>query len=350
MATARKLPSGQYRVRAYVGKDKDGKDIRKSFTAPSKKQAEYMAAQYVLNHKQTDSKGMTFGEALDKYIAGRESVLSPSTIREYKRMRKNNFPDLVDLSLDDIDQDTIQAFVNKRCENGDEPKYVRNMHGLISSVFNQYKPDLRLRTSLPAKKMPDLYLPSDEEVVKTIEYIRSVGDHELLLAILLAAYGPMRRSEVCAITHDDINGNIIHVHRAKVDAGEGKWIVKDTPKTVAGNRYIPYPDFIMKEIPAGKGYIVSILPDNITARFAKALKRAGIHHYRYHDLRHYSASVQHALGIPDAYIMQRGGWESDETLKRIYRHAIDKEAQKANDKINDYFAGLQKTGHETGHE
>lgn len=349
MATAKKLPSGQYRVRAYVGKDQNGKDIRKSFTAPSKKQAEYLATQYVLNYKPADGESMSFGAALDRYIAGRESVLSPSTIREYKRMRNNNFSDLVDLSLANIDQDTIQAFVNKRCELGDQPKYVRNMHGLISAVLNQYRPDLRLRTSLPAKKKPDLYLPSDEEVIKTIEYIRSVGDHELLLAILLAAYGPMRRSEVCAITHDDINGNVIHVHRAKVDAGD-KWVIKDTPKTVAGNRFIPYPDFIIKEIPPGDGFIVSILPDNITARFAKALKRAGIHHYRYHDLRHYSASVQHALGIPDAYIMQRGGWESDATLKQIYRHAMDKEAQEANDKINNYFAGLQKTGHEIGHE
>ena len=49
MATAKILPSGQYRVRAYVGKDKNGKDIRKSFTAPTKKQAEYMAAEFVMS-------------------------------------------------------------------------------------------------------------------------------------------------------------------------------------------------------------------------------------------------------------------------------------------------------------
>ena len=32
--------------------------------------------------------------------------------------------------------------------------------------------------------------------------------------------------------------------------------------------------------------------------------------------------IQHALGIPDAYIMQRGGWGNDGTFKTVYRHAL----------------------------
>ena len=39
MATARKLPSGNYRCRVYLGKV-NGKDAYKSFTAPTKKEAE----------------------------------------------------------------------------------------------------------------------------------------------------------------------------------------------------------------------------------------------------------------------------------------------------------------------
>lgn len=346
MATAKKLPSGQYRCRAYVGKDADGKKIIKSFTAKSKAMAEHMASDYVLNHKAKPAAGsMTFGTALDKYIAGRESVLSPSTIREYKRMRDNKLAELKDLNLDDLNQDRIQDFINALCKDGLASKYVRNIHGLISAVLNQSKPSMKLTTTLPAKTKPNLYIPSDDEVKSLIEYIRP-RDHDLLVSILLAAYGPMRRSEVCALEYEDITGNVVHVHRAMVDAGKN-WITKNKPKTEAGDRFINFPEFVINEIGTGSGRVVNCTPDYITDNFAKILKQANIHHFRYHDLRHYSASIQHALGIPDAYIMQRGGWESDTTLKNIYRHALDQESAKANEKINDYFTKLQSSGHES---
>ena len=132
MATARKLPSGQYRVRVYVGKDKNGKDIRKSFTAATKKEAEYLATKYMLEKREAASnKILTFGEALDGYIAGRESVLSASTIRGYKQLAENNFDSLRPRKIDDITQDDIQSFVNNACASGLSSKSVRNMHGLI---------------------------------------------------------------------------------------------------------------------------------------------------------------------------------------------------------------------------
>ena len=43
MATAKKLPSGNWRVQVFVGVDENKKRIYKSFTAPTKKQAEYAA-------------------------------------------------------------------------------------------------------------------------------------------------------------------------------------------------------------------------------------------------------------------------------------------------------------------
>ncbi len=46
MATAKKLPSGSYRVQLYIGKDANGKRQYKSFTADTKKEAEYLAAKY----------------------------------------------------------------------------------------------------------------------------------------------------------------------------------------------------------------------------------------------------------------------------------------------------------------
>ena len=81
-------------------------------------------------------------------------------------------------------------------------------------------------------------------------------------------------------------------------------------------------------------------PDAISQRLDHALQRAGLPHFRMHDLRHYSASILHAIGIPDQYIMARGGWKTDHVMKQVYRDTISDEAKKMNDKINDYFSKI----------
>lgn len=69
--------------------------------------------------------------------------------------------------------------------------------------------------------------------------------------------------------------------------------------------------------------------------------------FRFHDLRHYCASIMHAIGIPDQYIMSRGGWSSDNVMKAVYRNVIDLENVRQNKKINHHFEDMQ---HEMQHE
>ena len=76
-------------------------------------------------------------------------------------------------------------------------------------------------------------------------------------------------------------------------------------------------------------------------------KDNGLKRFRFHDLRHYSASIRHALNIPDAYIMQEGGWSSDSTLKSVYRHALDDEQDKMADIAIKYFDAIS---HEISHK
>ncbi len=85
MATAKKLPSGNYRVRVHIGNGK-----YKSFTAEKKADAEYAANLYLQTYKDKKSPSkITVGEAIDQYIESKSNILSPSTIRGYKVMRQN---------------------------------------------------------------------------------------------------------------------------------------------------------------------------------------------------------------------------------------------------------------------
>ena len=53
MATAKKLPSGSWRVQVLAGYDASGKKIQKSFTDPTKREAEKMADEYKRYKKET---------------------------------------------------------------------------------------------------------------------------------------------------------------------------------------------------------------------------------------------------------------------------------------------------------
>ncbi|MFR5585721.1 MAG: tyrosine-type recombinase/integrase [[Clostridium] scindens] len=96
-----------------------------------------------------------------------------------------------------------------------------------------------------------------------------------------------------------------------------------------------------------EGRIVKATPDQITRRFQRAVQSAGLPHFRFHDLRHYAASIMHAIGVQDQYIVARGGWATDSVMKSVYRGVITDEMKKQSEKINTHFERMQ---HEMQHE
>ena len=81
MATAKKLKSGSWRCLVYDYTDSSGKRHYKSFTsddtsAKGKRLAELAAAEYAAGKKELKSvNNITFGDALDKYIAKRHQFM-----------------------------------------------------------------------------------------------------------------------------------------------------------------------------------------------------------------------------------------------------------------------------------
>lgn len=63
-------------------------------------------------------------------------------------------------------------------------------------------------------------------------------------------------------------------------------------------------------------------PNSITEFLKATEKKLGIPRFTMHKLRHYFASKMSAMNIPDADIMQMGGWETDHVMKTIYRHSM----------------------------
>ena len=347
MARKRKneLPSGNYRVQVYDYTDVDGKKHYKSFTAPSKRLAQLAAAEWKEkkgDHK-TKPENMTVYEAIKRYMEVKKGVLSPSTMRGYKSLHEQYFKGNLGLTqLPDLNNTAIQIWVSNLSARL-TPKTVRNAYGLLSAALEMFAPEFRLKVTLPARQKPELYCPSDEDVKRLLQHIQG---KELEIAVLLAAFGPLRRGEICALDSSDIVGNTITVSKNMVMNSDKEWVIKQ-PKTYKSYRTIEMPDFVIQKMDGIKGRIIKANPDAISNRFRRALKFSNLPAFRFHDLRHYSASIMHAIGVPDQYIMQRGGWSSDGIMKSVYRNIIDLESSKQTRKINKHFS---KISHGISHE
>ena len=342
MATARKLPSGSWRCKAFSHYEyKDGKKIPRyvSFTSsdPSlrgKREAEKMAAEFALDKERRSRTDYTVQEALKSYFASKTNILSPTTQRGYKTLIRNAYDDILLLKTKKLTQDTIQNWANKYALDH-APKTVSNAHGLLSAALRVYEPSLKLSTTLPEKQRVKRYIPSDGDIKILLAHVAGTEWERI---ILLAAFGTLRRGEICALTSDDIHGNAISISKNRVRTPAGTTV--KAPKTYSSTRTVIYPAFVIEKFKGIEGRLIKMHPEDISKKFPGVLKAAGLPHFRFHDLRHYSASIMHAIGIPDQYIMERGGWKSDRILKDVYRDVLEDAQQKFTDQLNEHFTEM----------
>ncbi|MBE6729672.1 MAG: site-specific integrase [Ruminococcaceae bacterium] len=333
MATARKLPSGAWRVQA--SRKINGILEKKSFTYSDKRTAEAEAAAWQADKQNESIEEITLRQAYERYIVSKENILSPGTVREYYGTARRHLQDIMDIRISKLTTEQIQRSINL-CAASTSPKTVRNVHGLLSSVLRMFRPQFTLNTTLPQKKPAELYIPDDNDIKRLMQAVKGT---EMEIPVLLAAFGPMRRGEICALNSDDVNGNFITVNKAVVTDKDGKMVIK-VPKTVSSYRTIEFPDFVIEKLKGIKGPITNISPGHITRRFNRILSKNNIPHFRFHDLRHYNVSILHAMNIPDKYIMARGGWRTNYTMNNVYNHALKSKQTEYDNKISNHFKNI----------
>lgn len=313
MPTARKLPSGSYRVRIFSHVDRSGKKIYESFTAPTKDEAEGLASDWKRSRK-TRPADITVGAAVDDYIKAKRGVLSPSTIRGYNVCRKR-FDGIQNLKLRNVTTATIQPWISELSAELSW-KTVQNTYGLLTAVLKYYVPGTTLTVKLPPKTKRFYDLPSDEDIQTLLEYTKGT---ELWTALMLARYYSLRRSEICALDTSDLKNNILTVRRACILDENGNYITRDIPKTYSSYRRVLIADPLLSALQAGQ--FVSYNPGTLSDRFHAALKASGVSSFNFHLLRHVFASKAALNGIPDFYTAKMGGWEQNSSvLKEIYQN------------------------------
>lgn len=333
MPKAKKLPSGMWRCQASVNGE------RRSFTAYTAKEAELMALEWQTGKKNHNAKGMTIGEAAERYISDRCAVLSPKTVREQRGILRYFPAEISGMYVADIKQDIVQGWVNEMAK-AKAPKTVRNHYGFFTAVAHAYDPDFRLNIKLPQKVKTEIYIPTHEEVAHLLS-IYEKTDAEMFTATQLASALGLRRGEACALDNNKNNfrARKIDIHQAFVQDADNNMILKTT-KSYSGNRVLTAPQYVadnLLEVPKSWEYAVRLRPNNITDRFGTTVRREFDNIFSFHDLRHYYASVLIAEGVPERYAMYLMGHSTPNMIRNVYGHIMADKEDEISAHINAVF-------------
>ena len=313
------LPSGSYRIKKVV----KGVTYRVTFDhKPSQKEIALALAEKIQDE---GIKNGSFYKYAREYIQNKQGVVSPATIRTYNTKLEQLSEGFKNENIYEIDSNKVQCEISLFALNH-APKTTKTLYGFISSVMTAYRPSLKLKVTLPQNIVRETYEPRNEDIKRLLERAENTP---YSVPFQLGILG-CRRGEICAAAIEDLDGNNLWIHRAKVY--NGKWTIKESPKTDASNRIIPLPESLANQIKQ-QGCIFNGHPNALNKAIHRYQKDLGIPEFKFHALRSYFASYAHSLGIPDADIMAIGGWETDHIMKKVYRKSMEESKKHSMDII-----------------
>ena len=329
MAKATKQKSGNWRcVASYT--DEKGAYKQKVFTAPSKKEAEFLASQFKLKYKHDNkTENKSVGKLIDEYIRNNSSLLSPSTIRGYETLRKTALQDIISKPVGSLEHKDYQQAINNYSKTH-KPK----------TVLKENNIDITENTKLPQKEKKEIAIPTQEELSSFLSYLETNCPRLYLLCLFSACCG-LRPSETIALTWGDINNRTLSITKAKVRDADGQYQVKP-PKTTAGTRKLEMPDKLYNALPPRGEDSESVINDSpkaLASLYKRVSKKVGFN-YNFHSLRHYYASILLLEGVPNKYAMERMGHATDNMLKNVYQHTFRSKQEEIDKTINAAFNKL----------
>ena len=123
LPTPQKLPSGMWRCQIMV----DGKRVSVVEEDPKVAQAKAVAlrAKIIDEEKKKPEKKVTLSDAIKNYVALKEGVLSPATIRGFETLRNNRFHQVLGKYVYTITKSDVQDAVSDEAKK--ELKLISNL-------------------------------------------------------------------------------------------------------------------------------------------------------------------------------------------------------------------------------
>jgi integrase len=331
VAHIRKTKNGKFQATVSLGRDHNGKQIRKYITRSTEKECRNAAKKLEIEFdegKFVNIRNIRTSKWLDEWLELNKNTLAPSTYMLYKSYIKNHYkPEFGRLKLSQLNEIHMKRFINNKMQVL-SPNTVRKLIFVLNKALRSgLKGKNPLKDIKPPPKQKTRFRLITEKEFKKIhkEAKKNIFDECI---ILLSAWGGLRRGEIFALKPDDIDtdNKIIIVDEARTISENG--YVDKRPKSENSIREIKIPAKLanlLKEYKITKGKIedrfFSMRPDHYSHRFKKIVNATDIKDKDivFHDLRHYHASWLYKNKAPDLYAAERLGHDIN-TLKKVYQH------------------------------
>lgn len=337
-STPRRLPSGSWNCYAYLGKDAEGKRIQRSVTRPTKAEARAAAVELEQSAPAQENPAaseMTLAQATEDYVRSRANVFSPSTARSYRSICRNYFGPLAEVPVTKLTRTQVQLLINQLSARL-SPKTIKNIYSVITAVAGTYAPELKLTVDIKKAQRTEIVIPSREEIERLVQAADDAKNEDLALALVIGYQLGLRLGEICALTFADVQDGMVRVNKSTVKQQDNTWGVK-SPKTPAGTRTIKQTAEVARRLSCRTGppqeRILSMQYGQLEDAFQRLKKKTGVS-FRFHDLRHYNASLMILVGAPNFYMYRRLGHDSARMIERVYGHIMQRQMDDISDRID----------------
>lgn len=278
--------------------------------------------------------------------------------------------------LSDIDYMDVEEFIAHQINRGLSAKFTKDCVSVLSLIMKSAV-QANLRKDNPAA---DHHIPIPKRKLHEGDVLTMEQVHELVAhvrdpykpAVWLLMLAGLRPAELCGLRVCDIDFArcVLHVHQTVLPVhrydSQGFGLVTGPPKTAAGDRRIPIPQWLCDNLAA---MVAARRACNQTAEndaseplfqtrygnplnrdklrqdvIRPALRAAGLPEtFRTYDLRHSHASVMIDLGVNLLALAQRMGHSDPAMTLRLYGHLFEGAQVELSNKIDELRAASAPT-------
>lgn len=349
----KKLPSGSYRWQVTLGFDERGKQLLKSGTEKTKKDADRARMLALADHQRgllPVPSQIKLADWLPRWLELKRPSLAPKTLANYAYVIERHLsPLLGHRKLQDLKPSEVRAAYVKLADQGFSKSLLHQVRVILRQALQEAVFDEIVARNvaevarLPSFRRSKTARALDAEEVGT--FLKVAHGHRLGLLFEFVIASGLRRGEVCALkwAHLDLDKAQLRV-RENITVVNGKATL-GTPKTESGVRDLHLaPDTVallrkhqQAQLAEGLGAATHVFtnargqrlyPDSLTKLAGKMAARAGLGDVRFHDLRHTYASLMLSMGVPMEVVSEKLGHSRPSTTADIYRHVFAEEHER----------------------
>jgi integrase len=298
-----------------------------------------------------DNENITIGEYMDVWLKGSVygSVRQSTYDRDTNLVDNHIKPVLGSLKLKKLNSAHVQSFYRNRLDTGLSASTVRKIHDILRRGLAQAVDWHLTQRNVADVVKPPRPVPKEIVALSTDETRRlldAAAEDRLEALYVLAVHTGMRQGEMLALRWQDVDmeNAVLSVRRTLTRRG-GK-VAFGEPKTKKSRRSIRLTPQAVEALRAhlerqlrdmeilgdhyqDQGLIFTtdtgapINPSNLRQRsFTPLLKRAGLPHMRFHDLRHTCATLLLSRGVHPKFVQELLGHATIAITLDTYSHVM----------------------------